>query len=187
MEDKEYEELKKTKRFRCRFCHPFMGKNHNEFHCVVDGWEDENIKTVSRKDCEQCDKYNSRYIEYPLTINGIKNENVDTTGIGHKCGALCEIKPCGEEHGGKSYIGIYIGDLPICITTTLDEGTGILKNRTMNNPAIFVPALKKIVYGCESWWREISSVDDFKGISDEDINNTWYVKLLKELSNKTEF
>ena len=41
-----------------------------------------------------------------------------------------------------------------------------------------VPELKKIIYGCESWWHEISSADDFSGISDEDINNTWYVKLL---------
>jgi len=72
--------------------------------------------------------------------------------------------------------------LPIAIHTSFSSDTGILKNSTMNNPAIFVPELKKIIYGCESWWREIESVDDFTSISEEDIENTWYVKLLKSLN-----
>lgn len=54
----------------------------------------------------------------------------------------------------------------------------------MNNPAIFVPELNKIVYGCESWWRKIKSIDDFKGISKEDIENTWYIKLLKVMTQE---
>ena len=29
---------------------------------------------------------------------------------------------------------------------------------------------------------EIKSVEDFNGISDEDINNTWYMKILNELN-----
>lgn len=28
-------------------------------------------------------------------------------------------------------------------------------------------------------WKKIKSIEDFKGISKEDIENTWYVKLLK--------
>lgn len=57
---------------------------------------------------------------------------------------------------------------------------------TMNNPAIFVPELKKIIYGCESWWKTIQSVDEFSKISNEDINNTWYVKLLQSLNHTEE-
>lgn len=182
MEEKEFEDLKETKRYKCRFCHPFTGKKFNEFHCVVNGWEDDQVKVVSRKECEECKKYKSRYIEYPLTINGIENAKIETKGIRYECGTLCEVVPCGEEYGGKSYIGIYIGDLPISITTSLDEKTCILKNSTFNNPAIFVPELKRIVYGCGSWWRAIRSLEDFKGISEEDINDTWYVKLLREIN-----
>ena len=158
----------KTKQERCRFCHPSISDMPN-WHCVVEGWEDDKVKTVSKEECEQCDKFDSKFIEYPLTIQGIDNKEIDTFGLGHECGELCEI----------SYIGIYLGDLPISITTSYSRETGILTNRTMNNPAIFVPELKKIIYGCESWWREIESIDDFKGISKEDIENTWYVKLLK--------
>lgn len=38
--------------------------------------------------------------------------------------------------------------------------------------------------GMGSWWREIESVKDFKGISKEEIENTWYVKLLKGLEKE---
>lgn len=91
---------------------------------------------------------------------------------------------CGEEYQGKTYLGIYLGDLPIGISSSYDENTGILCNHTINNPAIFVPELKKIVYGMGSWWREIKGIEDFKGISKEEIENTWYVKLLKGMEKE---
>lgn len=175
-------EVEKQKISRCRYCHPSIRTKGVEYHCVVDGWEDDKVKTVTEEECEKCDSFDSMYIEYPLTIEGIENKDIDTYGIGHECGCLCEIKPCGEEYEGKTYIGIYIGDLPIAITSSFDRNTKILKNSTMNNPAIFVPELKKIVYGCESWWREIKSVEEFKGISKSDIENTWYVQLLSKLN-----
>lgn len=159
-----------------------MGKTNNESHCVLGGWEDDKVKTVTKEECEICEKFDSRYIEYPLTINGIENSKIDICGLGHVCGALCEITPCAEEYNNKSFIGIYLGDLPIAITTSHNRETGFINSRAMTNPAIFVPEIKKIIYGCESWWREIETIEDFKGIGKEDIENTWYVKLLKSLN-----
>lgn len=176
----------KSRQAKCKFCHRCMGPKHNESHCVVDGWDDDKVKTVTDSDCENCDKFKSKYIEYPLTINGINNKPIDNEGLFHKVGCLCEIQPCGDEYEGKSYIGIYIGELPIAIHTTFDSKTGILENGTMNNPAIFVPELGKIIYGCQSWWREIESIDDFKGITKEEIENQWYVKMLKNMIPKNE-
>ena len=173
MENKE-----RTKEEKCRFCHRFMGKNHDESHCVVDGWEEE-VKIVNFEVCEKCDKYKSRYIEYPLTIQGIENSGIKISGLGHECGALCEIRPCAKEYGGKSYLGIYLGDLPTSIYSSYDENNGILSNRVTTNPAILVPELKKIIFGYESWWREIRSPEDFNGITEKDIENTWYVQLLR--------
>ena len=86
-------ETKKTKLERCMYCHQFMGKNHDENHCVADGWEDEKIRNVTEAECKACDKFESRFIEYPLTINGIENKEIDTIGLGHECGCLCEVKP----------------------------------------------------------------------------------------------
>ena len=173
----------KTKQERCRFCHRFMGKNHDEVHCVVDGWEDDKVKIVAEEECEKCDSFESKFIEYPLTIQGIENQKIEARGT-YEMGSLCEISPCGKEYEGKSFLGIYLGDLPIGIHTTYDRKSGILNNFAMTNPAIFVPELKKIVYGMESWWRIIEKPEDFKGISKEDIENTWYVKMLRSFDKK---
>ena len=135
----------KAKIERCKYSHPHFKNNSIEYHCVVDGWEDDKVRICKKGECESCQKFKSKYIEYP-----------------------------------------YIGDLPIQILTSYKGSTGQLINSTMNNPAIFVPELKKIIYGCESWWKTIRSVDEFSKISNEDINNTWYVKLLQSMDQPEE-
>lgn len=165
---------------RCVHHRPFMGKNFDENYCTLNGYEKDKMICITRDDCEKCESFESKYIEYPLTINGIKNEEIDITGL-RECGTLCEVKPCGEEYEDKSYIGIYIGELPISIYNSFDKKTKILSNKTMPNPAIFVPELRKVIYGCESWWRKIDSIEDFKGISEKDIDNLWYVQMLRQM------
>lgn len=179
-------EIEQKRTARCAYCFPHIHKDFSlpgkckvEYHCVHDGLEDDKVQVTNEEKCSNCPHYKSKYIEYPLTIDGINNKEVKASGFGHEVGCLCEIRPCGNEYEGKTYIGFYLGDLPIAITSSYNRNTGHLENSTMNNPAIFVPELKKIVYGCESWWREIESPNDFKDISDDDIENTWYVKLLK--------
>ena len=49
------------------------------------------------------------------------------------------------------------------------------------NPAIFVPELKQIIYGCESWWGIIDDLNELKDITEEEIESVWYVRLLKEM------
>ncbi|MGN0414882.1 MAG: hypothetical protein ACI4FX_05270, partial [Agathobacter sp.] len=166
---------------RCRFAVPDVQGKELIHQCVADGWEDDKIHVCTKEECEGCGRFDSKYIEYPLTVSGIENAPVDTTGLGHECGCLVEIRPCREEYGGKSYIGIYLGDLPIRIMSSFDRRTGVLKNSALTNPAIFVPELRKIIYGCESWWHEIKSMENFEGISEEDIENTWYVQLLRAM------
>lgn len=175
-----------TRQERCRYYHRFIGKIHDESHCVAGGWEEGKARIVSAEDCESCGKFDSRYIEYPLTIMGINNQKIDTAGLGHVCGELCEVRLEGKDTGEKSYLGIYLGDLPIAIHTSYNRDSGILSNSTMTNPAIYVFELRKIVYGCESWWRPIKSVDDFSGILKEDIDGTWYVQLLREMQKEEE-
>lgn len=170
----------KSKMTRCKYRHPYFGtKDDREIsmHCHIDGWEDDKIKTVSEEICESCDRFKSRYIEYPLTINGIENTKIEYK---QKC-RLCAVQPCDEEYKGKTFVGIFIGELPISILSSFNNETGILTNSTMNNPAILVPKIGKIVFGCNSWWREIESIEDFSNITEEDIENTWYVQAMKEM------
>lgn len=167
---------------KCRFYHPCMGKNHDEAHCVVDGWEDEKVKTVTEEICEACNKYDSRYIEYPLTIQGIENTFAEDAKLHlHSCGNLVKITPCGEEYGGKTYLGILLGDLPIAATVSFRHDDQKLYVGAMTNPAIFIPELKKIVYGMESWWSKFGTPEELKDITPEDIKNIWYVKLLNDM------
>ena len=164
----------------CKYCHPFMGRNHNETHCVADGWEDDKVKTVTPEDCEKCDKYESRYIEYPITVSKI-NQKLREYWKGKNCGQLVKIRPCGKEYESKTYLGFFLGDLPFTLYITHDPETLELSCSTTGNPAIFVPELKKIIFGMESWWSGIESEEELRNITDDDIENIWYVKMLKEM------
>lgn len=135
----------KAKIERCKYSHPHFKNNSIEYHCVVDGWEDDKVRICKKGECESCQKFKSKYIEYPITVHEIENKPIDTSGLGHEEGSLVAIRPCAKEYNEKTYIGIYIGDLPIQILTSYKESTGQLINSTMNNPAIFVPELKKII------------------------------------------
>jgi hypothetical protein len=100
--------------------------------------------------------------------------------MGEQQGELVMIRPCDPTLNGKTYLGFYLGDLPIGTGLRLEKNN-TLKVTFHHNPAIFVPQLGRIVYGCESWWGPIRSEDDLKQITDADINDVWYVKLSRNL------
>lgn len=167
---------------RCKYIHRFMGKNYDESHCVVDGWKDDKVKTVTAEDCEKCERYKSRYIEYPIEVSKINSE-MRKYWDNDECGQLVKIRPCDDEkYGKKTYLGILLGDLPFMNYITHDPKTLELNVSVSCNPAIFVPELKKIIFGMESWWGRIKNEDELKEILDTDIENVWYVRLLKEMS-----
>ena len=121
--------------------------------------------------------------EYPMEISGIKRgqlQNINTK----KTGSLVKIRPCSDEYEKKTYLGIYIGDIPVEPVVGLYTKTNILSMTYVANPAIFVPELKKVIFGYESWWGEIKSEEELKEITDDDIDNVWYVQLLKEIGKK---
>lgn len=179
------EKKEKTSRIEnCRFSHLSI-KEHKDgtpiVHCSRKTIDDNHWCETNESACEQCSLYKSRYMEFPLTINDIESKKLDYKGFLHQQGGLVKVRPCGEEYGKKTYLGFYLGDLPLAITHSFNEESGILKAFTLDNPAIFVPELGKIIWGCESWWGEIKDADDLKDITDEDINDVWYLKLAKHL------
>lgn len=132
--------------------------------------------------CIDCVDFNSRFIEYPITVSKIDTKSFLEEGLYDKhIGKFVKIKPCAEEYKDKTFIGIFLGELPIAPRITHNNDTKILSIRTIQNPAIFVPEIKKIIYGNESWWSFIEDLSD-DIITKEDIENTWYIKLLKKFS-----
>ena len=112
-----------------------------------------------------CEDYKSKYIEYPIEVSKI---NVDTD--------------TSEKYGGKTYLGIYLGELPIGNRISHNSNTNELNVSYDLNPAIFVFEFNEIIFGCQSWWGIIKNEQQLKDISDIDIDNIWYVKALKSLN-----
>lgn len=168
-----------NKMYSCKYYRPHITTCGLQHLCVKDGYGDDH-KIISEDICENCDGFNSRYITYPVEINDIKNEPIKSSAD-KKTGTFVKIRPCANEYGNKTYLGIYLGELPINICSSLNVETKVLTNRVMSNPAIFVPYLKKIIYGIESFWSEIESPDDITDITDETIENQFYIKALKSM------
>jgi hypothetical protein len=89
------------------------------------------------------------------------------------------VRPCNEKYGNKTYLGIFLGEADIGLFISHYPDTKELSITRHYNPAIFVPELKEIIYGSGSWWGKINSEEELKEISDDDIDNVWYVKMLK--------
>ena len=133
--------------------------------------------------CENCEKFESRYIEYPLTISSIDIKQPETWGI---CFTPVRVRPC---DGNGTYFGILLGNFPYLTSASFDENTRALKVSTATNPCILIPSQKRIVFGAQSWWQEIDPGEDLsnvRGISDSEIENTWYVSLLRKMTQGDE-
>lgn len=100
-------------------------------------------------------------------------------------GTSVAIRPVKDNPEKKTYLGVYLGDLPIkSATTTYHLKTKELTFLVATNPAIFVPDLNLVVWGYESWWGPLRNRDQLRQITDGDIQNVWYVKALTELVSR---
>jgi len=141
----------------------------------MDAW----LKEHEFKKMSLCPEYRSKFIQYPLEITGIDfPESHSTDSFSGKVGSLVKIRPCGDE---KTYLGLFLGDIPIGVHVSHNRETGRLSVGNSSNPAIFVPDLKKIVFGMESWWGIIKAENDLQDITDLDIESQWYVKAMKQI------
>lgn len=171
----------------CRNSFCYTGEHHDETHCKLRPKNADNpygYETVSNEDCDCCDKFQSKFIQYPLTIQGLDIQPIESNQ--DKIGKPVRIRPCAKEYKDKTYLGIYLGDLPYGITgyfSHIDEKLHIM---AANNPAIYVFELQKIIHGYESWWSIIESPEEIKDITDNTIKNQWYVKAAHFLDSKEE-
>lgn len=131
-----------------------------------------------------CDDYRSFYIEYPIEVSKINIENNRDSYKEEDIGKYVRVSPCGEKYNGQTFIGIYLGSLPVGHHITHNSETKELEIRHRNNSAMFVPEINKIIYGHESFWNILTNIEDFKEITKKDIENVWYLKALKSISSE---
>lgn len=125
-------------------------------------------------------------IEYPIEVNGIHFEEEDTLrpSFGRKGTKWVAVRSCNKKHGNKTYLGILLGDMALSVRVTLSP-EGILQvEQAMYNPAMYVPELHEVIFGCGSWWTPIDTPESLRQISNADIENVWYVRAMKDVESK---
>jgi hypothetical protein len=93
------------------------------------------------------------------------------------------VRPVDSE---KTYLGIMLGECPTIFSGNYNDETKTLSLVGRGNPMMYVPDLETSVFGYESWWTKIETKEDLKMIADADIQNVWYVKALKTISEEQE-
>lgn len=131
-----------------------------------------------------CEGFVSRYIEFPIQVDGIQLDGEPITLRAGSVGRLVKVRPCGDDGGGKTFLGFFLGELAISPSVSFDLKTKVMRVSTVGNPAIFVPDLVRIVWGAESFWSLIDTEEDLRDITDETINEQWYMKALRRLQGK---
>lgn len=172
MNDSKISEVKKVK---CADCRNRNLVDFDGFYCKAKE-EKVDIKEFSNE--RECSNFDSKYIQYPIEVSGIDIPDRKGYRAGSQTGKFVKIRPCKED---KTFLGIYLGEIDAGMMVQHSRETKELKIYRHFNPAIFVPDLNKVVFGCESWWGIIESEDDLKEITNDDIENVWYVKALKTL------
>lgn len=125
-------------------------------------------------------------MRFPIEVHDIESSptpHLSIVSTRRSVGSWVAVRPCGAEWKGKTLLGIYIGDVALYPSARWEPASKTLfLDLCGHNPGIYVPAAKRVVYGCESWWGVLKSPDDLKQITDDDINSIWYVQALKALT-----
>lgn len=144
---------------------------------------DELVERKKKFDDEHGELLASHQFAFPLQVSKILVSGVREQK-NSKVGRLVRIRPVNDE---KTYLGLYLGDLVRDVVALQGEKSKVLFLDARRNPAVYVFDLEQIVFGDSSWWAFIENEEQLnKVITDKDIEGTWYVKLLRELSKKKE-
>lgn len=76
-------------------------------HAKTLGEMDEQAEEIDPSQCEHCEHYKSRYIEYPITVNSIKVNEMKPKRIKF---VPILVRPCSDN---KTYFGILLGDFSV--------------------------------------------------------------------------
>jgi hypothetical protein len=124
-------------------------------------------------------------ITFPLTVDKIQFSKtpafLDKCVLGGKCGDFVAVRPCAGEYQGKTYLGILLGEIAESTLVQYDDARVLRIEPSLHNPIIFIPDLLTVVRGYESWFKRIRSKEDLSVITNQDIQNVWYVRALKSL------
>lgn len=113
-------------------------------------------------------------LEKPFTVSTLstRGEAAWQPPLMGRCGDMVAVRPVDPEYGGRTYLGILIGDVALGVSIRhRASDNALLYDMAFHNPAIFVPDLATVIFGIASWWGRIRDRDHLREITDEDIQN----------------
>lgn len=126
-------------------------------------------------------------LDEAITVDTLVTNNVSAWRekllFGGKCGDMVMVRPCAPEYEDKTFLGVLLGEIALGVSMGVRKtDNALVYDMAYHNPAIFVPDLNTVIFGAGSWWGKIKSEDQLRQISDDDINNVWYVRALQQLT-----
>jgi len=128
-------------------------------------------------------------VKFPISVAALKfRDDPVPNWLGRtEIGQMVQVRPVTDPGKGETFLGVYVGDFPVgCCAVYDKENNALCVQPKRGNPAIFIPSLKRVVRGYESWWGPIETEEQLRKITDDDIQNIWYVKALKALGEQDE-
>ena len=116
-----------------------------------------------------CDDYLPMFIQYPIVVESIVSDlSYDSFNTQTHVGEYVMISLNAKGYDEEPHLGMYLGDLPISIISLFDPKNKEVRNKFMNNPAIFVFKFNKIFYGMSCRWQFIQKQEDLDIIDKND-------------------
>jgi cell wall-associated NlpC family hydrolase len=122
-------------------------------------------------------------VAWPVEVRGVNVWVAPALLRVATCGDLVRVRLAGEQ---ATHVGIYLGDLLVpSFLVAYRKSTQEFQVPVRTNPAIFVPALRRVVWGQESWWGPVKDAADLeRAITAADIDGQPYVQMLRALAEK---
>lgn len=97
--------------------------------------------------------------------------------FGPDSGRLVRCRPLHRKYSGQTFLGIYIGDLPVVMSAHVEDHHTIaveFSDRPQDySPAFFIPQLKCVMLNCQLWWSWLDDPSsDIPPITDEEIDKS---------------
>lgn len=155
---------------RCLVCvHSARGVSNKRMYCYREGddiseWDESEYDEIEPSDCDSCNRFKPG-IEFPIKCSDIliEERNRDCE-CDSRIGNLAAVSPQDGQFQGKTYLGRYLGELPLRINLLYsgDCGENVVDVSMYRSPAFFVPSINSVVYGEECKWEFIESSDDLQ-------------------------
>lgn len=156
---------------------------------ITDGMSIADLSRIAGAIAADRDRGPHKPLDEPITITGFATRGTPALNeralFGGRCGDMVSIRPVGDEYGGRTYLGVFIGEIARGVSLGRRKSDDVLVyDMGWHNPAIFVPDLNKVIFGSASWWGLIESEEQLRQITDADIDGVWYVRALKALTER---